>query len=496
MIDIADAGCPEGTSVIVRDIFFNTPARLKFMKKDLVERELIAKVLEKLAMSHPEISFSFIKDGQHDLQTSGDGNFKNVLYRIYGKEVFDSLLDTDYEYNGISVCGYVSKPVYARHNKGMQQYFLNHRTISLKTASYALDEAYRDSIMVKRYPAAFLHITIDPSEVDVNVHPSKQEVKFGNEKQIYDAVFYAVKSALNADIQRPVADRAVMTPALRESRINTPFGTARINSPASCDQSQKEEFANLVLKDVFHIEYNQKETLTQTPSAQRTTDSVLKQGDYISFNHAAQNDLKALNDAFPTEIRSSVESEFRIVGEIFDTYIIVEKGQEIYLVDKHAAHERFIYESIKGTFNDAASQLLMEPVVVTLTRDETAVFLKNREYLSEAGFLTEEFGDNTVIVREVPINLDQEDIRDVLCEILGELSRNRNEVRLEIMDKIIATVACKAAVKAGQKSTAQEMFYMIQKLLENTDIKYCPHGRPVAVVLTKYGIEKQFGRIV
>jgi DNA mismatch repair protein MutL len=515
---IEEAGCPPGTTMMVRDIYYNTPARMKFLKRDATEGSYIEEIVQKIALSHPEISLQFIKDGKLVFSTSGDGVLKNVIYEIFGSEISDSLVECQYEYNGISVCGFVGKPHLARHNRNLQCFFLNGRFIRSKTFFAAVDEAYREKIMVKKYPNIFLHIRINPDLVDINVHPAKLEAKFGQEKQVYDAVYFAVLTALNADVSRPVADRAIK----KIQPVHTPFGEAFVSVPSEINRETSYE-QQYMTQNTQPIKAKNSEIEKEAPKmpwsySEASQKMALSAPSLVSYEEVTVwerdefspkvEELVPKSDdtdnAFEDKKMKEEEMagqdpqlhQVRVIGEVFDTYVLAQYKDEVYFVDKHAAHERFIYERLKGTFGDASSQLLLDPVVVTVTGVELDLAMSHLDIFEKAGFFIDEFGKNALLIRAVPTVLVLSDIAGVVGEMIEELGKIRTEVRTTAMDRILNSAACKAAVKAGKKSRPEEMEALISLLFTHIDIKCCPHGRPVAVVLTKYGLEKQFGRIV
>lgn len=514
VLSVEEAGCPPGTTMVVRDIYYNTPARMKFLKRDSTEGSYIQETVEKIALSHPEISIQFIKDGKMMFSTAGDNDLKNAIYTIFGREIADSLVTCEYSYNGISISGFVGKPHLARHNRNLQCFFLNGRLIRSKTFFAAVDEAYRERVMTKQYPNIFLNVMIDPNMVDINVHPAKLEAKFGQEKLVYDAVYFAVLTALDKDITRPVADQMIK----KLQPVHTPFGEAFVHVPPEMRKEpdyeqqymiqvfKKTQLGNTQEEKTSNSEYvcgEPKEKLTlSAPPIKIYEEAVGKEKSKpqdTAFAELPRPVFKAETPKSREEAYLAKDPQIPgiiLIGEVFDTYIIAQYKDEVYFVDKHAAHERFIYEKLKGTFGDTSPQILLEPVVITVTGVERDLFLSNQDIFETAGFLMEEFGGNALIVRAVPAVLADSDIRAIVGEMIEELQKIRTEVRTTAMDKMLYRAACKAAVKAGKKSSPEEMRVLITRLFEHTDIKCCPHGRPVAVVLTKYGIEKQFGRIV
>lgn len=562
--ELSEAGCPAGTTLIIRDIFYNTPARMKFLKKDVTEGNSVAGVVDRIALSHPEVSIRFIRDGKQQLLTPGNGRLGDTIYAIFGREFAMGLLPVDYNLSGIGVRGYISKPVASRANRAMQFFFINGRLVKSVTAMSAMENAYRDSIMIGKFPACVLHLTMPNECVDVNVHPAKTEVRFANEKQVYEAVYYAVKSCLSKDFSKPEVRLSqnsrqsdLLKPPVKEQKGEQIRMTAaefrEKFTPQAENKKEKTFFDEKPVKseNTFVPEKKKEppkaeplnEKLTEKPKNFSVSDSL--KVEYKS-NNSADEPVSTLSDyykkldkkkeekenfpaAVPTNAKEEVKSEFaeekprslepenlnivseektvispqqkepsvptfRIVGEAFKTYIFVECEGELLIVDKHAAHERMIYEKLKREA-EHFSQVLLKPVTITLSKEEYSVIMENLEEFSKAGFSVEDFGFGTVIVRETPMDLDSESITEIVCELAAALASNKIDVRSSKTDWLYHSVACRSAIKAGDATTDYEMKKFIGELLKNPDIKYCPHGRPVMIKMTRNELEKSFGRI-
>ncbi len=483
-----DAGCPNGTTIIIRDLFYNTPARMKFLKSDKSEGMAVAGIVDKIALSHPEISIRFIKDGKETLCTNG-GGLKNAVYAVFGKEFSDSLLSVGYELNGVTVEGFISKPFFSRGSGSMQMFYINDRFIKSKTASAAINEGYKNSIMVGRYPACVLFLKTAPELVDVNVHPAKTEVRFSNEKAIFDAVYYAVKSTLSNDVSRvqaqikPKRSADILTAVLPEV-IQTEFSEI----PA-VDFTEPKKTADVILPSVK----KEKVTFNSTPADTYNADDEID----LSVKTAVTDDAEVTPAEAPVKEVVSKDGgvSFKYLGEAFKTYIFAEYNGKLVIIDKHAAHERMLYNRLKKDNGSNGSQMLLRPVSVTLSKEEYTSVCDNLETLSNAGFEIENFGDGSVIVRACPLNLEKEDITEIITEIAGYLISNKKEILPEKLDWVYHSVACRAAIKGGNKSTDYELIEFTKQLLADESIRYCPHGRPVLVELTKREIDKQFGRV-
>lgn len=502
---LEEAGCPEGTTIIVRDLFFNTPARMKFLKKDQTEGNSVAQILDKMALSHPEISFRFIRDGKEVLRTPGDNKLASAIYGVYGKEYLRDLVPVEYEYEHVKVSGFVSAPTASRPNRSLQNFFINGRYIRSRTAMAALEEAYKGSIMVGKFPACVLHLSLSFGAVDVNVHPAKLEVRFVNERPIFDAVYHGVKSALNQGdrpktmelpVKKPVQPYAPVLERHEQVAFTAPAQPI-VQRPSPAPAPPAQEAPSLVLRDAVDRE---------TESFRQFADRVLEEAP--APQEAAKpaprwEDIPAPVPAPPAAPQPPVApavpivSQFhgKIIGEAFDTYILVEySDKELMFIDKHAAHERLLYERLRRGHTDREAQTLLEPVPVTLEKDEYTAVLDHREDLLKAGFEVEDYGLGTVLVRSVPLLLGGEDAAASVMEIAGYLAALRTTFTTEHLDWVFHNVACRAAIKGGDKTTREELIQLARELEENPEIRYCPHGRPIYILLKKSEIEKQFGR--
>ncbi len=498
-----DAGCAQGTTIIVRDLFYNTPARMKFLKKDVVEANAIAGILDKIALSHPEISLKFIRDSREILHTPGDGKLKSAVYAVYGKEFTTSLIPVHYELNGVKVWGFVSKPSAARPNRSMQQFFINGRYVKSRTAMVAVEEAFKGSLMVGKVPACVLHIGMSFEAVDVNVHPAKIEVRFLNEKPIFDAVYHGVKTALNQGdapnvipMNKPVLSPFTQPAALVQISLpvtpaRTIVNTAPVETPPKPTEKLPERERSYALSDsgVFQTNYSaQPSVIPPVPPISQTPDLPAPESKIAEPQEAAPSII-------PQPQEAPEPKTGRLVGEAFGTYIIVERGSgELLFIDKHAAHERMLYEKLKVQGGQAFQQMLLEPVTVTLDKNEYSAVLESLDDYETAGFEIDDFGSGTVIVRSAPMILGGEDIAEAVMEIAGYLLSAKNDITTEKLDWLYHNVACRAAVKAGDESSPQELVALAERM-EKEDIRYCPHGRPVSIVMKKRDLERQFGRV-
>ncbi len=503
-----DAGCPNGTTIMVRDLFCKTPARMKFLKKDVTEANAVAGVVDRIALSHPEVSIRFIREGKQVLITSGNGDLLTCIREVFGKDFSSELIYAEYSGNGVEVSGYVSKPSASRPNRNMQFFFLNNRLIKTGTGSAALSEGYKNSVMVGKFPSCVLNIKINPSLVDVNVHPAKTEVRFSDERVIFNAVFYACKNALaKGDSPKQVKEIAK---DYYKATEKVPEQMKIVQKPTPVADfwqhiPKKEEPAKITEAPAVKINFVEprvvepevthevKPTVTasvpsDTPQKEEKTEDILP----VSSSRAVESEpvieVKEIKPAFE-------EEEFHLVGEAFKTYIICEYKGKMVIIDKHAAHERIIYERLKKENSERTPQLLLLPVTVTLSKEEYSAVLENLELINSAGFDAEDFGNGCVIVRECPMEISADDVQDVICEIAGRFVEKKQDVMFEKLDWIFHSVACRSAIKAGNFTSRLEMERFAKQLLSMPDIRYCPHGRPVLIEMTQRELEKNFGRV-
>lgn len=513
-LDFSDAGCPQGTTVVVRDIFFNVPARMKFLKKDVTEGNSVQGIVERIAISNPDISFRFIREGRQAMITAGNGDLKSTIYSVYGSELSETLVPVEYFYSGMRLTGYVSRPHQSRKSRAMQFFFINGRLVDSRLAKAALEQAYKNLIMVGRFPACVLNIEMDTKLVDVNVHPAKIEVRFVNEKPIFDLIYYGVKTAVEQQ-------DTVKEGKLSDNSISLVYGNQIKTNSSKIDFFKKEEKPNQLKfssaspktwslaspKAQLRRETSEEENIKKDIKEESVFDKPIEAKEKAEIK-TEQIEIPVQNNAFSEntqpvteEIDSSVIIDekddapvFRVVGEAFRTYIIVEIENDLYYIDKHAAHERMNFEKLKAESN-ISSQLLLMPVAVKLSAEEYSVITDNIPLLSKCGFEVEDFGNLSVIVRETPSMLDGSDIKDLILEIAEKLLRHKTDIEPDKMDWIFHSTACRSAVKGGDYTSEKERELFVEKLLSMPDIRYCPHGRPVMIKISRYELEKQFGRI-
>ncbi|NLX93064.1 MAG: DNA mismatch repair endonuclease MutL [Clostridiales bacterium] len=516
-----DAGSPKGTTLIIRDLFFNTPARMKFLKKDVSEANAVAGVVDRIALSHPEVAVRFIRDGKQTLLTPGDGELMNAIYSIFGKEFANSLIPAQYALENIKVSGYVSKPLSARPNRSMQFFFLNGRLIKTVTGMTALGEAYKNAIMVGKFPACVLNIEIAPDMVDINVHPSKIEARFVNERQLFNVIHYCAKNAIgtgdtrpNIELTRAAAAQYIHTveqvqqmslPVKNENfwvqKPSEGKSVGRINIDINPDDETEALGINIVdspKEKTFLSAAVSEEEEVYDPSQEtvKTLDTKEAQGEEKSI--VLEKEHKRLSDLeqeTKTPQQPPVNDEpVQLIGEIFNTYIIAQIKDKIIIIDKHAAHERIIYNRLIAEKKEDSQQLLLSPITVTLSKEEYSAVLEHLDIFKQACFEIEDFGQGMLIVRECPMMIEVGDIPNIIIEIAGNLLTNKTNVGLDKLESLYQSIACRAAIKAGDFTSDFEKKRFVEHLLKTPDIRYCPHGRPVYIEMKRSELEKNFGR--
>ena len=515
------AGCPQGTTILVRDLFFNTPARMKFMKSDSAESSAIAAVVQQQALAHPEISFRLIRDGETQLQTSGDGERLAAIYTVFGRELAKNMLAVNGTWEKFHVTGYITKPTATRGNRALQYFFLNGRFIRSRLLSAALEEAYRNQMMTGRFPACVLELQMPLEAVDVNVHPAKTEVKFLNERAVFDAVHYAALSTLSNASGRvamqmpksPAPDAQPAAPQQTARPAERPAARPAVN-PNFYQTMQAGEYRRQAGAQPRTVLASQVQYPTRTPKpVEPAMPPVEKAPSPIAppqpepvvapVKPAAKAEPEPAaipkepipTPAEPEQLALDLpEQTFRLIGEAFDSYLIAEQGESVLFIDKHAAHERILFEKLKAEDHPIVSQELMAPVSAELTREEAATVLENTEILGKCGFEVADFGDGDVLIRQIPCDVDEKDAVSLLQELAADLLAGKTLAPETLRDNLLHTIACKAAIKAGWHTEGAEAAHLVAEILSRTDIKYCPHGRPVCIELTKSQLERQFKR--
>lgn len=477
--DIYETGCPDGTTILIRDLFYNVPARLKFMKTDTGEGNAVTAAVQRIALAHPEIAVRFLRGGKEILYTPGNGRLFSAIYAVMGKEFAADLVQTDYTMNGISVSGYVTKPYAAQGSRNSQVFILNGRYVKSKTCMAAVEQACRNTVAVGRFPGCVLSVRMPLDAVDVNIHPAKTEVRFVSESAVFDAVYFAVKSALTSKTAPTVPG----------------FGRAAFDKLSESPQPDEK----LPLPTAQPVE------LPSSPAPEPPVaplPEIVPPSPYlpkIDFPEAAVPPPKRERaEDIPTAAEMSAEvisaEGMRLAGEVFSTYIIVECGGKMYMIDKHAAHERIIFERLKEKVGNIGGQLLLQPISVALPPAEHTAVIENLSTLSDMGFCVEDFGER-VMLREAPEYIDASQAEALLRELAEQLTVSHGRVAADILDDLLHTAACKAAIKGGQKNGEAELLEVARTVLTDPRIRYCPHGRPVLVTMSRYELDKRFGRV-
>ena len=490
LVSLNPAGCPVGTTITVRNLFFNTPARMKFLKKDSTEAGYIEDILRRLALASPDISVKFINSGKEIFFTPGDNILKNTVYAIYGKEIATSMIEATYEENGVKVSGLIGKAELSRGNRSYQTFFVNGRCVINKSFYFALQEGYKNQMMQGRFPVAVLNIYVNPAMCDVNVHPSKAEIKFSDDSIIFSAVYWAAKNALFG-----VTEQRSMNFPLQKKAFDVPQQAVKQSTISDVVPSDK---TKEMTKTQYPVqgEYNKPLWEKFNNMKNSSGSSVRAQEDAFSAKSFPVTEKKPVHTV--TDIKEGKKQipDIKILGQMFETYIVAQVGDDMLLLDQHAAHERLIYNSlVKKSDEKAVSQVLLAPETIELSGSDFSTFHENQDFFVKYGFEVDEFGHNTVRISAIPDSIVGQDITEAFCEML-EVLGNTREKTSGLSDKALYRMACRAALKAGQQLSLSEQRELILKILDEDGQVTCPHGRPVILKLTKTQIEKQFKRIV
>ena len=520
IVEETEAGCPDGTTIIVRDLFYNTPARMKFMKSDTVEGSRVTAAVQMQALAHPSVAFKLIKDGKEVLSTPGTGKLEAAVYCVYGRECA-KMAKVESRWEQYSLSGFVSKPTDSRPSRNLQTFFVNGRPVKSKLLIAALEEAYRNQMMVGKFPACVLHLNLPANMVDVNVHPAKTEVKFLNEKAVFDCVHYGVLGALNKTPDRP--DVQFKKPQTTVASTPVVTATKPVETPAkpAAAPAKKDPFFRTMTTEEYKTfstalekapQPKREAAVATAAKVERTVSLPVREQVAVPaaklppmYKPQPKPEVKPEPKPEPTpeppqeEMEQTVldmpaEIEWRMVGELYNSYIIVEQGDEAFLIDKHAAHERILFEKLKANQEKISSQSLLTPISVRLSPAAAGELLANKEMLEELGFEIDEFGENTVLLRQIPMDLSTDAAQEAVEQMAADLLNGRREKKTTVRDEILHTVACKAAIKAGWKNDEAELLALVKQVMAREDLKYCPHGRPICITLSKKQLEKQFKR--
>lgn len=506
-----DIGAPDGTTFLVRQLFYNVPARRKFLKTAMTEAGHVSDLMTRMALSHPHISFQFINNGQSKLHTSGNGNLRDVIYHIYGREIAANLINVTYEKNGIRITGYIGAPLISRGNRNFETYFINGRYVKSSIIYKAIEDAYKDFTMQHKYPFTVLHIEVVGEDVDVNVHPTKMEVRFHNQQMVYNSIYEAVDQALHEKELIP------------EVTIDVPKAVPK----AQAKPEPKEQ-----PKEVIQPEVNKSAKVQpEKASGERDLDYFMEQMKKRVMSYHQQNssaEVKGKSDIFKPQVQvdrvkeaaasyrakqspeqmtlfdgklldKEKRANYKIIGQVFDTYWLVEFDSSLYIIDQHAAHERVLYEKTLKEMKtrEFTSQMISPPVILNLTMQEAQLLRAYMDQFTRIGFEFEEFGQDSYAVRSVPANLFSIAKKELLMEMIDSLSEEvHRRQSSELLDEKIASMSCKAAVKGNMRLSAQEVDALIGELLKLDNPYHCPHGRPTIISMSKRELEKKFKRIV
>lgn len=501
-----------GTTITVRNLFYNTPARMKFLKKDATEGGYVMEIVTQLALSHPEISFRFTRDGKQQFQTPGDGKLRGAVRAALSRDFAQDLLDVEFSENGYSVTGCVTPPRAARASRAMQFFFVNGRFVKNRTMMAALEAAYKGTLMQGKFPGAVLTLSMPAELVDVNVHPAKTEVRFAREKEVFELVYRAVKQSLSppaaaeqnfrfkTGLEEDEADGNTTPADFSTQRPAQAFARARpAAQPVKSYHTMMDALASASLPyNAEGIPAAPHDIPVQEDAAQSAPPQA------AGFTISATPDILVQEEeqAEPMPQQAAIEQTaaeqekpvLRFVGEIFDTYIVTQRGEDLCLIDKHAAHERMLYEKLAQNYDGADSQMLLSPVTVQLSAEEKNAVLQHAEILACNGLEVEDFGGNAVVVRTVPCDVVPEDVENMVIELASSLAQNPHATLSEQTEWVMHSIACRAAVKAGDKTHSDQLLYLAQQVLDGEIPPFCPHGRPVILKITKKELEKQFGR--
>ena len=482
--DMHECGCPEGTTILVRGLFYNTPARLKFMKSDRAEGSACCAAALRVALGRPGVSVRCIHDGDEEFFTPGDGKAESAVYALLGRDAAASFLPAELADGGIEVHGFVSAPSAGRGSRAMQYFFVNGRYIKSPLLQSAVEQAYRNTLLTGRFPACCIYLTLSPGSVDVNVHPAKTEVKFSDEKRVFDAVHYAARGALEE--KRPLAEAPVSPPQMvvHES-AHVPPAAAR-TSPAS----------PAPIREAPLYYQTRMDTAARPTFSAPAVGAPARTGELCSPEFTAPTTPATYSaPASPTPAPALDDEPIRLIGEALGLYILVEKGSALIVIDKHAAHERIIFDALVSAGGQVMSQSLLLPVPVSVNGADGEIISKNAELIASLGFELEPFGERDYILRAAPSGVESEDAPAALEEVLAALRLGQRPGKFDVRNELLKTVACKAAIKAGKSSESAELMRLAKAVCAG-EVRYCPHGRPVSWTLTRQELDKQFKRIV
>ncbi len=493
--EASETGCPAGTTFVVRDLFYNTPARFKFLKKDSTEAGYVADIINRMALGNPGISFRLTSNNTTILHSPGNNDLLSTIFSVYGKETAKEVAEINYSDNNIKITGYAGKPEIARSSRSFQSIFINKRYVKSKVVTSAIDEAYKTYLMKNKFPFIVMNLEINPVHIDVNVHPTKMEVRFSEEQEVFRSIYHAVTNALlgkslvrNIEVQEKDKrifrfEEKVRKPVeYKQQRLVEDRGHVR-ETPDDADNGRQGNVSNNYI-------------ITDEPLRTVKTESIKS----IVTNNINRNNSQdeENNNSDLTVERINLLEGSKLLGQVFSTYIMLQHGEELLIIDQHAAHERLMYEKLKSKYekNEALAQILITPAVFELTYQEIKFLQEKREFFNKLGFIYEEFGNNSIILRAVPYAENGAAVKEVFIQVIDTLMNSTRPDYSKVYDDAIYTIACKAAVKANKKLDASEVEELLRLLSEIDNPYTCPHGRPTIIKMTKYELEKRFKRII
>lgn len=493
ILEQQEAGCPEGTTIIIRQIFYNTPARMKFLKKDATEAGYITSTVQHAALSHPEISFTCLRDGKRVFSTAGDGRLITPIFSVLGKDLTAEMLQVDeLVREHLCVWGYISKAHSPQATRNRQYFFVNGRYVKNRTMQAAVEEAYRNKIITGKYPYCALFLTLPFHAVDVNVHPAKTEIKFSNEKSVFDIVYAACKNKLDADDNIPQITVKQPKPEIIPDKQAEIPAKLPAKEPMPIQREASKAYLPLIECDDF--EDQEPIQLCQGAPVMTLPDiAVMDIHDIRDIRDTADSIENPEPELAPEPEKAASIPDFQVLGQAFKTYIVAQDDDGLFLIDKHAAHERMIFNKLRES-TEIPQQQLLSPAVIEFAPVEAACIAEHIQQVQQAGFDITPFGGDAFAVRSMPAYLDFADLREVLMEIAEKLHDSR-EAQTDKLDDLIHTVSCKAAIKAGSQTSMQEMREICTRVLSDPEVTCCPHGRPVMIRLTKYELDKLFKRV-
>ncbi len=498
---LEEIGAPCGTTMLVRNLFYNTPARGKFLKTAMTEAGYVSSYMEQLALSHQDISFKYMVNGQTRLHTSGNSNLKDVIYGIYGRDITRELVPIQFEAPGIEISGFIGKPVIARGNRNFENYYINGRYVKSKLLMKAIEEAYKPYMMQHKYPFVCLHYTIDGEAIDVNVHPTKMEVRFQNQSAVYNATYDAIQEALAGKELIPEVELEKKEKEFKKQKIAAPEPFETVYKQQQREKQSasyvKEEPPAYVPKPVGLRPATGNSAAPQVSSTDSAAKSMVQSEikEQRTMPEESPKQMELFEDVL---LSSKARLRHRIIGQLFDTYWLVEYDDKFYIIDQHAAHEKVLYEKLLKEYanKEVLSQMISPAQVISLNLQEDALMKANMEAFREFGFEISEFGGREYSIHAVPVDLYGSSVQEFFVEILDSLENEHTKQPLELITGKLATAACKAAVKGNNTLSLKEADQLIEQLLGLENPYHCPHGRPTIVSMTKYELEKKFKRIV